>query len=71
MVIYTKRGTVRVTLEKVLSLICFLAGIAFLIAALSGLWRHYITMGLCFAIGVMIADELPDEDEQKKKRHNQ
>jgi len=67
-VIYTKRGEVRITLEKVLSLICFLAGITFLIVALMGTWRYYITMGLCFAIGVMISDELPEEDE-KKERH--
>ena len=67
-VIYTKRGAVRITLEKVLSLICFLAGVALLIVALMGTWRYYITMGLCFAIGVMISDELPEEDE-KKERH--
>ena len=56
------------TLEKVFSTICFLAGIAFLIAALHGAWRHFITMGLCFAIGVMIADS--DESKPKKKRHD-
>ena len=67
-VIYTTRGAVRITLEKVLSLICFLAGVAFLIFAIMGTWRYYITMGLCFAIGVMISDELPEEDE-KKERH--
>lgn len=67
-VIYTKRGAVRITLEKVLSLICFIAGVAFLIVAIMGTWRYYITMGLCFAIGVMISDELPEEDE-KKERH--
>ena len=39
-----------------------------LIVALMGTWRYYITMGLCFAIGVMISDELPEEDE-KKERH--
>ena len=66
-VIYTKRGAVRITLEKVLSLICFLAGVAFLIFAIMGAWRYYITMGLCFAIGVMISDELPEEE--KKERH--
>lgn len=67
-VIYTKRGAVRITLEKILSLICFLVGVAFLIVALMGTWRYYITMGLCFAIGLMISDELPEEDE-KKERH--
>ena len=66
-VIYTKRGAVRITREKVLSLICFLAGVAFLIVAIMGTWRYYITMGLCFAIGVMISDELPEEE--KKERH--
>ncbi len=44
------------TLEKILSTICFMAGIAFLIAALFGPWRYFITMGLSFAIGYMITD---------------
>ncbi len=70
MMIYTKKRSVHLTLEKVLSIICFLAGIAFLLAALMGLWRHFFTMGLCFAVGVMISDETPDDDP-KKKRHDQ
>lgn len=44
------------TLEKILSSICYLAGIAFLIAALLGPWRYFITMGISFAIGYMITD---------------
>lgn len=56
-----------VTLEKVLSTICFLAGTAFMIAALMGLWRHFFTMGLCFSIGIMISDG--KEPEVNKKRH--
>ena len=44
------------TLEKILSSICFMAGIAFLIAALLGPWRYFITMGLCFTTGFMITD---------------
>lgn len=44
------------TLEKILSAVCFLAGIAFLIAALMGTWRYFLTMGLCFVIGWMIKD---------------
>ena len=68
MMIYLKKRTIHLTLEKALSLICFLAGMAFLTAAVLGLWRHFFTMGLCFAIGVMISDESGDEDA-KKKRH--
>ena len=56
-----------ITLEKVLSTICFLAGTAFLIAAVMGLWRHFFTMGLCFSIGIMISDG--KEPEVNKKRH--
>ena len=44
------------TLEKILSAVCFMAGIAFLVAALMGTWRYFLTMGLCFAIGYMISD---------------
>ena len=56
-----------ITLEKVLSTICFLAGTAFMIAAVMGLWRHFFTMGLCFSIGIMISDG--KEPEVNKKRH--
>ena len=56
-----------ITLEKVLSTICFLAGMAFMIAAVMGLWRHFFTMGLSFAIGIMIADT--DESAKNEKRH--
>ncbi len=63
--ILDKVGTL--TLEKVLSTICFMVCIAFLIAALLGLWRHFFTMGLSFAIGIMIADT--DESAKNGKRH--
>lgn len=56
-----------ITLEKVLSAICFLAGIAFMIAAFMGMWRHFFTMGLCFSIGVMISDD--GKPNENKKRH--
>lgn len=71
MMIYTKKRNIHLTLERVLSTICFLVGIAFLLAALLGLWRHFFTMGLCFAVGVMISDIDPDNDQAKKKRHEQ
>ena len=67
MVIYTKKKTINLTLEKVLSAICFLAAMAFLIAVLLGIWRHLFTMGLCVAIGVMISDE--ESSEEQEKRH--
>ena len=57
----------QVTMERVLSTICFIAGVVFLVAALCGLWRHFFTMGICFAIGIMIADD--GECKEKKKRH--
>lgn len=55
------------TMEKVLSCICFLAGLVFLTAALLGAWRHFFTMGICIAVGVMISDE--DVPEQNGRRH--
>ena len=57
----------QVTMEKVLSTICFIAGAIFLVAALCGMWRHFFTMGLCFAVGIMIADE--SRRDENKKRH--
>lgn len=69
MVINTKKMNIHLTLEMVLSAICFLAGIAFLVAALMGTWRHFVTMGLCFAIGIMITDDGPD-GKSKQKRHS-
>lgn len=48
--------TTRLTLEKVLSAICFAAAIAFLVAALFGLWRYLCITGICIAVGVMISD---------------
>ena len=66
MVIYTKKGTFNLTIEKVLSTICFLAALAFLVAALSGVWRHLFTMGLCIAVGIMITDDKSPEEQEKR-----
>ena len=53
--------TARLTVEKILSAICFLT------AAALGVWRYFFTMGLSIAIGIMISD---DPDAPKKiKRH--
>ena len=58
----------RLTLEKVLSSICFLTVAAFFVAAISGVWRYFITMGLSIAIGLMIStDHDPDEKEERHK----
>ncbi len=70
MMISIRKKNVHITLENVLSTICFLAGIAFLLAALFGIWRHFLTMGLCIAVGIMITDKSPDDDT-KERRHNQ
>ncbi len=55
------------TLESVFSAICLIAGTVFLIIAIFGVWRHFFTMGLCFAVAVMISDE--EKPVQKKRRH--
>ena len=54
MIIYIKKKAINLTLEKVLSAICFLSGIAFLIAALLGEWRYLIMTIISFEIAVMI-----------------
>ena len=56
------------TLERVLSTICYMAGTAFMIVAILGLWRHFFTMGLSFAIGIMISDSGSSADEKGKRR---
>lgn len=55
------------TLEKLFATICFLAGTVFMIVAIFGLWRHFFTMGLCFAVAIMISDE--EKSVHKKRRH--
>ena len=66
----TQKRVKPLSLEKVFSTICFLAGMAFLIAAILGLWRHFFTMGLCFAVGIMISEDNP-KPADKKKRHEE
>ena len=63
----TQKGVKNLSLEKVFSAICFIAGLAFFIVAVFGLWRHFFTMGLCIAVGVMISDEEPSADIDKKR----
>lgn len=45
------------TLEKVSFLICFALGIVFLIAALAGAWRYYVTMFMCFIAAFLVTEE--------------
>lgn len=57
-----------VTLEKVLSSLCFLFAALFLVVSIFGIWRHFITTSLCVAVGVMIYEEKPDELNKKMRR---
>lgn len=57
-----------VTLEKVLSSLCFLFAALFLVVSIFGIWRHFLTAGLCVAVGVMIYEEKPDELNKKMRR---
>ena len=63
----TQKEVKNLSLEKVFSAICFIAGLAFFIVAVFGLWRHFFTMGLCIAVGVMISDEESSADLDKKR----
>lgn len=56
------------TMEKVLSAFCFLAGLVFLVVALLGVWRHFFTMSLCVCVGVMISDV--SGSAKKNRRHH-
>lgn len=55
------------TVEKVLSSICFVAGLVFLVVAIFGVWRHFFTMSLCVAVGVMISDNPMDSVKEKRR----
>ena len=57
------------TLEKVCSLLCFLAGAVFLVMALFGPWRYFFLMGVCVITGIMIY-ESPERTDTKKKRRD-
>ena len=63
----TQKEVKNLSLEKVFSAICFIAGLAFFIVAVFGLWRHFFTVGLCIAVGVMISDEGSSTDLDKKR----
>lgn len=58
------------TLEKVCSLLCFLAGAVFLVMALFGPWRYFFLMGVCTIVGVMIYEEPAPSDTKKKRRED-
>ncbi len=58
------------TLEKVCSLLCFLAGAVFLVMALFGPWRYFFLMGVCTIVGVMIYEEPASSDTKKKRRED-
>ena len=42
---------------KVCSVICYITGTVFLVIALFGLLRHLFTMGICYATGIMMAED--------------
>ncbi len=44
-------------LGKIISIVCYVAGLAFLITALLGSWQNIFTTGLCFATGFLIYED--------------
>jgi len=61
-------GKKPLTLEKICSLLCFLAGAVFLVMALFGSWRYFFLMGVCTVVGVMIYEDPKPVDTKKKRR---
>lgn len=53
------------SMEKICSMICLLVGTVFLVMALFGAWRYFFTMGLCYAVAVMVYD---DNKEHKDRQ---
>lgn len=48
-------------MEKFCSMACFVLGTVFLAVALLGLWRHFITMGVCYAVGILVKEDKIEE----------
>ncbi len=44
-------------MEKVIAIICFVAGTAFLLAAIFIAWRYFFTMGICYAAGILVNED--------------
>ena len=44
-------------MEKTIAFICFLAGTAFLVAAIFIAWRYFFTMGICYAAGILVNED--------------
>ncbi len=51
------KGGEAMNIEKICSFACYALGLVFLIIALFGTWPHFFTMSVCFASGLLIADE--------------
>ena len=45
------------TLEKGSSLVCFTMGTVFLILALCGPWKYYVTMSLCYLAAFIVTED--------------
>ena len=43
-------------MEKVCTALCVLLGTIFLVVALLGTWRYFVTMGLCYATAFLLTE---------------
>ena len=48
-------------MERICSIICFIAGTVFLVLAIFGLWRHLFIMSICYAAGIMAKEDKSTE----------
>ena len=48
-------------MEKICSIVCFVAGTVFLLIALFGSWKYFLTMGICYAAGILVSVDAQDE----------
>ena len=56
------------TVEKVCSILCALAGTVFLFIAISGFWHYFFLMGFCYAVAIMVyEDECPGGKTGRKR----
>ncbi len=42
--------------EKICSILCYVVGAVFFLIAVFGSWPHFFTMSVCFASGLLIAE---------------
>jgi len=46
---------------RLISILCYVAGTIFLLAAIFGAWRYFFTMGICYAAGLLVSEDAKEQ----------